>query len=115
MLNDDDLYKRMRFIQNFAGAVPSPFDCYLVGRGLKTLALRMKEHAQNALAVAKALEVNPRIEKVIYPGLNSHPQHKLYKKQMKGFGGMMGVYVKGENINKFLESLKVNGTVCSIN
>lgn len=109
MLNDDELYKRLKFLQNSVGAIPGPFDSFLVGRGLKTLALRMKEHAVNGLAVAKALEKNPRIEKVIFPGLESHPQHDLYKKQMKGFGGMMSIYIKGglTEANNFLKELKV--------
>lgn len=109
MLNDEELYKRMKFLQNSVGAVPSPFDCYLVGRGLKTLALRMKEHAKNGLAVAQALEKNPRVTKVIYPGLESHPQYELFKRQMKGFGGMISLYLKGglEETKTFLQELKV--------
>ena len=84
MLNDEELYKRISFLQNSIGAVPSPFDCFLVNRGLKTLALRMREHQANGIKVAIALVSNPRIERVIYPGLESHPQHELYKRQMKG-------------------------------
>ncbi len=68
MLNNDALYERMKYLQNAVGAVPSPFDCYLVSRGLKTLAVRMKQHMENGLKVAHALSSNPRIEKVIYPG-----------------------------------------------
>lgn len=96
MLNDDELHARLKFLQNACGAIPSPFDCYLVNRGLKTLAVRMKEHQVNGLIVAKWLSQNPRVEKVIYPGLESHPQYDLYKKQMKGFGGMISVYLKGD-------------------
>lgn len=68
MLNNEALYERMKYLQNAVGAVPSPFDCYLVSRGLKTLAVRMKQHMENGLKVAHALSNNPRIEKVIYPG-----------------------------------------------
>ncbi len=109
MLNDEELYKRMKYLQNAVGAVPSPFDCYMVNRGLKTLALRMKQHMENGLKVARALVQNPRIEKLIYPGLESHPQHELYKRQMKGFGGMISIWIKGdlETTVKFLKSLKV--------
>lgn len=109
MLNDDELATRMRYLQNALGTIPSPFDCYMVGRGLKTLAVRMKEHSANGLAVARALEKNPRVEKVIYPGLESHPQYELFKRQMKGFGGMISIYIKGglQEANIFLKSLKV--------
>lgn len=109
MLNDDELYKRMNFLQNSCGAVPSPFDCFLVNRGLKTLGLRMREHQQNGLKIATALSSHPKIEKVIYPGLQSHPQHELYKKQMKGFGGMIAFYIKGDlaAASLFMKSLKL--------
>ena len=109
MINDDKLYERMKYLQNAIGAIPSPFDCYMVNRGLKTLPLRMQQHMQNGLKVAKALVDNPRIEKVIYPGLESHPQHELYKRQMRGFGGMISVYIKGdlEQTILFLKTLKV--------
>jgi len=91
----EDLAETLRFHQNAVGAVPGPFDCWLVLRGLKTLSLRMKEHEKNALAVARFLDQHPAIEKVIYPGLASHPQHDLAKRQMKGFGGMVSCVVKG--------------------
>jgi cystathionine gamma-lyase len=96
MLNDDELYEKMKYLQNACGAIPSPFDCYLVNRGLKTLHVRMREHQSNGMKVAQWLSTNPRIEKVLYPGLESHPQHELYKRQMKGFGGMISVYLKGD-------------------
>ena len=70
MLNDNELYERMKYLQNAVGAIPSPFDCYMVNRGLKTLPLRMRQHMDNGIKVAKYLATNPRIEKVIYPGLN---------------------------------------------
>ena len=89
------LYDSLKFHQNAVGSVPGPFDSWLVLRGLKTLSVRMREHNSNGMAVAQFLEKNPAIEKVIYPGLPSHPQHELAKQQMSGFGGMVSVVVKG--------------------
>jgi cystathionine gamma-lyase len=91
------------------GPVPSPFDCFLANRGLKTLHVRMREHARNALAVAKFLQGHPNVQEVIYPGLPSHPQHELAKQQCKGFGGMVSFRIKGDlsNAKKFLSCLKV--------
>ncbi|CAH3146648.1 unnamed protein product, partial [Porites evermanni] len=91
------------------GPVPSPFDCYLANRGLKTLHLRMRQHQVNATAVARFLEKNPRVERVIYPGLESYPQHELAKKQMTGFGGMVTFFIKGdlENAKQFFKSSKL--------
>ncbi len=87
---DEDLGQRLAFLQNAAGAVPGPFDCWLVLRGLKTLALRMARHSENALAIARWLEQQPAVARVIYPGLASHPQHQLAARQMAGgFGGMV--------------------------
>jgi len=107
--NSEELNERLRFIQNAVGAIPSPFDCYLANRGLKTLAVRMQQHEKNALAVAKFLEAHPLVEAVYYPGLESHPQHELAKTQMKGFGAMMSIRIKGDldTSNKFLSSLKI--------
>jgi len=107
--NSDELNERLHFIQNSVGAIPSPFDCYLANRGLKTLAVRMQQHEKNALAVAKFLEAHPLVEAVYYPGLESHPQHELAKTQMKGFGAMMSIRIKGDldTSNKFLSSLKI--------
>ena len=93
--DDDGLAERLRFMQNSLGAVPSPHDCFLVLRGLKTLHLRMKRHEQNALALAKYLEAHPAVEKVIYPGLASHPQHEVAARQTSGAGGMISFVVKG--------------------
>ncbi|OLY80807.1 Cystathionine gamma-lyase [Smittium mucronatum] len=106
VLRDDDLNDRLRFLQNSIGAIPSPFDCYQAHRGLKTLHLRMKQHEINALAIATALEESPYVERVIYPGLESHPQHDIAKRQMRGFGGMLSFYIKGDeqNARKFLRS-----------
>ena len=89
----DELHERLRFLQNAAGAVPGPFDCWLALRGIKTLALRMERHAANAMEVARMLETHPRAKKVFYPGLESHPQHALAREQMRGFGGMVSVDV----------------------
>jgi cystathionine gamma-lyase len=77
------------------GAVPAPFDCYQALRGLKTLHVRMREHEKNALAIARYLESHPKIEKVIYPGLPSHPGYEIMKKQCTGFSGMLSLHLKG--------------------
>ena len=93
--SDADLAEQLAFLQNSAGAVPGPQDCYLTLRGLKTLALRMERHTHNATEVAKFLEGHPKIKRVIYPGLPSHPQHELAKRQMKGAGGMISADLDG--------------------
>jgi len=93
--SDEAIHEKLLFHQNAIGAVPSPFDCYLVLRGVKTLAVRMREHEKNARAVAEFLQDHPAIEEVYYPGLPSHPQFELAKRQMKGFGGMVSCVVKG--------------------
>ena len=100
---------RVRFIQNSVGAVPSPFDCFLTMRGLKTLHVRMAQHGRNAQAVAEFLQRHPCCEKVIYPGLAQHPQHELAKRQMHGFGGMVVFYVKGglAETTRVLESFRL--------
>jgi cystathionine gamma-lyase len=105
----DELNERLRFIQNGVGAVPGPHDSYLALRGLKTLHVRMERHGSNALAVAKFLEAHENVSKVIYPGLDSHPQREIVKKQCRTGGGMVTFYVKGglEAARKFLESVKV--------
>lgn len=92
------------------GAVPSPFDCFLVNRGLKTLHLRMRAHYENALAISQFLESNSRVEKVLYPALPSHPQYEVHRKQTKGMSGMISFYLKGgiEESRTFLSSLKVS-------
>ncbi|XP_060686392.1 cystathionine gamma-lyase-like [Hemiscyllium ocellatum] len=108
-MNRDDLHEKLRFLQNAIGAVPSPFDCYMCNRGLKTLALRMKQHFKNALVVAQFLEADPRVEKVIFPGLPSHPQYNLVKQQCTGSSGMITFVIKGdlENATTFLKNLKL--------
>jgi cystathionine gamma-lyase len=90
-----ELAEQMGFLQNSVGAVAGPFDSFLAMRGLKTLHLRMRQHCESAMDIAKWLEVHPAIERVIYPGLRSHPQHALAKRQMDGFGGIISAEVKG--------------------
>ncbi len=106
---DEETYKLLKFTQNAVGATPGPFDCFLVMRGTKTLAVRMDRHNQNAMAVARFLEKHPKVEKVFYPGLESHPQYALAKKQMKGFGGMMSFVIKGglPQARSLLEKVKI--------
>ncbi|GAB1594606.1 cystathionine gamma-synthase [Lysobacter claricitrinus] len=93
--DDTELAEQMAFLQNAVGGVQGPFDSFLALRGLKTLHLRMKAHCENAMALAEWLQSHPAIERVIYPGLASHPQHELAKRQMDGFGGMVTIFVKG--------------------
>lgn len=109
IMNDEALYERLKFLQNAAGIVPSPFDCYLVNRSLKTLSLRMERHKYNSLAVAKFLEAHSKVERVLHPGLPSHPQHELAKKQTYGHSGIMSFYIKGglDESSAFLKALQV--------
>ena len=95
LVDDPALAERLYFLQNAVGAVPGPLDSWLVLRGLKTLALRMERHGENALAVSHFLADHPRVERVIYPGLPDHPQHALAARQMRNFGGMISLVVKG--------------------
>jgi len=113
--NDDTVHKRLQFIQRVYGAVPSPFDCYQVTRGLKTLAVRMEQHSKSSLKIAEFLQSHPSIEKVMHPGLLSHPQHNLSLKQCYGHSGVMSFYMKGglPAAKKFLQSLKVFTMVTS--
>lgn len=103
--DDADLAERVAFLQNSVGAVQGPFDSFLALRGLKTLHLRMRAHCDNAQALAEFLESHPAVEKVIYPGLASHPQHALAARQMDGFGGIVSVCLKGgfEAAKRFCE------------
>ena len=87
--NDDEASERLQFVQNAAGAVPGPFDCFLCLRGIKTLAVRMDRHEQNARAIAEWLAGHPKLKKVLYPGLKDHPGHELHRTQASGFGGMI--------------------------
>jgi cystathionine gamma-synthase/cystathionine gamma-lyase len=95
MTSDEEAYESIKFYQNAAGAVPGAFDSWIVLRGLKTLAVRMRQHEENALAVAEFLQGHPEVETVNYPGLPSHPQHELAKRQMSGFSGMVSFTLKG--------------------
>jgi len=91
----DEFWEQVVFIQKYEGAVPSPFDCWLTLRGIKTLPYRMRGHCENALKVAEFLEAHEAVERVNYPGLPSHPQHELARKQMSAYGGMLSFQVKG--------------------
>ncbi len=104
-----DLAEKIAYLSNSMGAIQGPFDSFLCLRSLKTLPLRMKAHQENAMAVAKYLEAHPKVDRVIYPGLPSHPQHQLAKDQMSGFGGMITFYIKGDlnSARKFLESVRI--------
>jgi cystathionine gamma-lyase len=93
---NDGLYERLKFLQNAVGGVPGPFDSWLVLRGLKTLAVRMRQHSANALQIGRFLEQHARVKRVYYPGLPSHPQHELAQRQMTGgFSGMLSFEVQG--------------------
>ena len=107
--DDQELIDKMSNIHNSLGPITSTFDSYLILRSLKTLGLRMDRHSENALILAKELTNNKKISKVIYPGLESHPQHELAKKQMNGFGGIISLEIKGglEASKKFLERTKI--------
>lgn len=89
LTSDDGVHEQLRFLQNAAGAVPGPWDCWLALRGLKTLALRMRQHEASALEIAHWLAARPEVQKIYYPGLEQHPGHELAKRQMRGFGGMI--------------------------
>ncbi len=95
VVNDEKLHEQLKFIQKSLGAVPSPFDCWLILLGVKTLALRMERHCSNGMKVATYLEKHPKVKRVMYPGLKSHPQHAIAKAQMKGFSGMITFELKG--------------------
>jgi cystathionine beta-lyase/cystathionine gamma-synthase len=106
---DAALAEKLHFLQKSAGGVPSPFDCYLVLRGLKTLGVRMRQHVQSARAIAEHLASHPQVARVHYPGLPSHPGHALASRQMKGPGGMISFELKGglDASRAFLAALKV--------
>ncbi|MCX6600755.1 MAG: cystathionine gamma-synthase [bacterium] len=107
--SDQALYEQLKFIQNAVGGVPGPFDCFLVLRGLKTLAVRMQRHQENAFDVAHFLSGRKEVNWVRYPGLKSHPQHDLHKRQTTGFGGMVSFELKGglESARTFAKSVKL--------
>ncbi|CAO1432601.1 unnamed protein product, partial [Diamesa serratosioi] len=108
--SNQELYDKLKFYQNAAGIVPSPFDCYLVNRSLKTLNIRMEKHSKNSLAVAKYLEAHSKVDQVLHPALRSHPQHKIAISQTYGHSGIMSFYLANgtlEMSSKFLKALKV--------
>ena len=108
VVNDSDVAERLRFLQNAAGAVPGPFDCWLVLRGVKTLAVRMMQHDRNARELARFLAGHPKVHQVHYPGLATHPQHELACRQASGFGGMISIELGSrDNARAFMESLRL--------
>ena len=108
VVNQDDLAERIGFLQNSAGAVPGPFDCWLALRGAKTLALRMRQHDASGRRIAEWLTKHPKVERVYYPGLPSHPQHDLACRQMKGFGGMISIELGSvERARRFAERTRI--------
>jgi cystathionine gamma-lyase len=106
---DAGLAERLAYLQNSIGAVAGPFDSFLALRGLKTLDVRMERHCRSAMAIAEWLEQDPRVARVLYPGLESHPQHESAKQQMPGFGGIVTFFIKGElaDARRFLERCEV--------
>jgi cystathionine gamma-lyase len=104
-----ELAEKLAFMQNAIGSIPSPFDAFLVTRGLKTLAVRMERHCTNAQAIAARLERHPKVERAIYPGLASHPQHALARRQMPGYGGMVSLALKAnlDGTKRFLERCRL--------
>src|SRR5207253_9300548 len=106
---NEELREKLKFLQNAVGAIQGPFDSFLALRGLKTLALRMERHCASALKIAAWLERHPKIRRVFYPGLASHPQHALAKKQMHGFGGMISAELAGtlDDARHFLERCRL--------
>jgi cystathionine gamma-lyase len=109
VLNNKKIYDKLWYLQNSIGPSQSPFDSWLVLRGIKTLAIRMAAHQESAMKLAQWLEKHNQVEKVIYPGLTSHPQYKIAKEQMSGFGGMITFYLKGgiSKSKKFLQTVKL--------
>jgi cystathionine gamma-lyase len=107
--DDAALAERLAYLQNSIGAVAGPFDSFLALRGVKTLDVRMQRHCESALAIARWLEQDSRVERVVYPGLESHPQHQLATEQMEGFGGIVTFFIKGEleEARRFLERCEV--------
>lgn len=110
MMNNEELYKRLFFIYNACGATPGPMDSFLVLRGIKTLHLRMKAHCENGRKIAKYLKTHPRVDKIYWPGFTDHPNHEVAKKQMRDFGGMISITLKGADLQetfKVASSFKV--------
>ncbi len=100
MLNDEDLYKRLWFIYNACGATPGPMDSFLVLRGIKTLHLRMKAHCENGRIIAEFLKTHPKVDKIYWPGFTDHPNHDVAKSQMRDFGGMISITLKGADLKE---------------
>jgi cystathionine gamma-lyase len=110
ILNDKEVAARLTFLQNACGAVPGPQDCFLVLRGIKTLHLRMERHCDNAAKIAQFLSEHPKVDRVYYPGLGTHPNHAVAQRQMRAFGGMLSFTLKGDKIDdakRFLEKTKL--------
>jgi cystathionine gamma-lyase len=108
LTSNDEYHRKLYFVQKTAGAVPSPFDCFLVLRGIKTLPLRMEKHCKNAKKIAEHFKAHDKIKKVIYPGLEDHPQHELAKKQMRNFGGMVTMEMNSpEQAKKLISNVKL--------
>lgn len=110
VVNDENLYKKLWFIYNSCGATPGPQDAFLALRGIKTLHLRMKAHCENGALVAQFLKNHPKVEKIYWPGFQDHPNHDIAKKQMRGFGGMISIVLKGADLQetfKVASSFKV--------
>jgi cystathionine gamma-lyase len=109
IVNSESIYQELKFYQNAVGGVPSPFDCFLVLRGLKTLPLRMERHCKNAKKIAEFLRSNPKIKKVYFPGLEEHEGHETAKKQMKDYGGMLSFELDTDfnGLKRFFSSLKI--------
>jgi len=109
ILNNTELFKKIQLVQKSVGAVPSPFDSWLTLRGVKTLAIRMKQHEKNAFQVARFLKNQPNVLEVFFPGLETHPGYEIAKKQMTGFGGVVSFKLKGglEECNVFFKKLKI--------
>jgi cystathionine gamma-lyase len=107
--SDDELAKQLAFLQNSIGSIPGPFDCFLALRGLKTLDVRMERHCRNAEAIAQWLDKDARVERVVYPGLASHPQHEVAASQMGGYGGIVTFFIAGglDEARAFLERVEV--------
>lgn len=103
-LSDEDLYAQLKFLQNAVGAVPGPMDCFLVMRGIKTLGVRVERHSENALQIARFLEDHPAVKQVLYPGLESHPQHDLAQRQMRYFTGMISIILENAEAAKRMVS-----------
>ena len=100
MVNDDDIYKKLAFIHNSCGATPGPMDSFLALRGVKTLHLRMRAHCENGKAVANYLKQHPKVDKIYWPGFESHPNHSIAKAQMKDFGGMISFSIKNATLEQ---------------